>query len=93
MLISCLVVLFKQISVVYHQRLKMIIVPAPTKVISALYHLPLSILKNAFTSISQHKAEETKCCELCHGHINMIKKSDVMCKDCKLEISLGRQLK
>jgi len=55
-----------------------------------IFNLPTTHLEKFNQRVSQRKREGLKRCECCHC---LVKQSDFMCRHCKLEISLGRQLK
>lgn len=57
------------------------------------YNLPMAQVKKVENKAAERNAEGEKVCEMCGGSFKqIIKNSDVMCRHCKLEISLGRQI-
>jgi len=61
--------------------------------IADIYGLPMAQVKKVEDRVAERNAEAEKICEICGGQFKQrIKKSDVMCRHCKLEISLGRQV-
>lgn len=93
MLISCFISLARQTTSIYHRYKNCVALSAPIKILHDIYHLPWSSIDIFLAHLAQREKEETKYCEVCQGREEVIKKSDIMCKHCKLEISLGRQVR
>ncbi|WP_075187738.1 hypothetical protein [Teredinibacter haidensis] len=58
-----------------------------------VFSLPTAQIDRIEKRVEDRKTEEEKDCQFCQGTAERIKVSDVMCKQCKLELSLGRKVK